>query len=392
MKKLVSLLAAGLLALVLAVPAFAADKPIKVYINGSNVAFTAGSPYLENNSVLVPFRVIFEKLGLQVLWDAKSGTVTGTSSELTISLKIGSNRATVNGTVKKVSTAPVSRAGTTYVPLRFVAEATGGTAVWDSATRSVKINTSASTTAADEKAIREVIQLSNKYYNEEKASSFYSLVVDEGNNADQLADMNASFELYDTKSTIESLKILSIQGNEATVYTSEKEIRTGGYYIPDVQLEYLYIVVRKDGVWKISSMNIENNTVLLTREQGMKAAAVPQGDASAIKDSVSKYFQAMTEENVEGTFAVMSSYGEEYDDSIQADMQEFFDTYDLSYALGDSNIYYFAAGEAAVFVDSTITDAETEESYKQSQILILSKSNNGAWTIDKFYSLDTSDN
>lgn len=100
MKKLLSLLSISLLALILAVPAFAASKPIDVYINGSKVSFTAGTPYLANNSVLVPFRVIFEKLGLQVLWDAKTGTVTGKSSNLAISLKIGSNRATVNGTVK----------------------------------------------------------------------------------------------------------------------------------------------------------------------------------------------------------------------------------------------------------------------------------------------------
>ncbi|MFD1904243.1 hypothetical protein ACFTAO_38975 [Paenibacillus rhizoplanae] len=59
MKKLVSLLGISLLALVLAVPAFAADKPIKVYINGSNLAFTAGTPYLKDNTVLVPFRVVF---------------------------------------------------------------------------------------------------------------------------------------------------------------------------------------------------------------------------------------------------------------------------------------------------------------------------------------------
>lgn len=77
LKRFLSLLSISLLALILAVPAFAASKPIDVYINGSKVSFPAGSPYLANNSVLVPFRVVFEKLGLQVLWDAKTGTVTG---------------------------------------------------------------------------------------------------------------------------------------------------------------------------------------------------------------------------------------------------------------------------------------------------------------------------
>lgn len=210
MKKLLSLLSISLLALILAVPAFAASKPIDVYINGSKVSFTAGTPYLANNSVLVPFRVIFEKLGLQVLWDAKTGTVTGKSSNLAISLKIGSNRATVNGTVKKLTTAPVSSAGTTYIPLRFIAEATGGTAVWNSTSRSVQITTPVSKDK-DEAAITALIRLSNKYFNEEKAISFYSLMDSESSNAESVADLNASFEIFDIKILLRVWKSLIFQ-------------------------------------------------------------------------------------------------------------------------------------------------------------------------------------
>lgn len=209
MKKLISLLGTSLLALVLAVPAFAAEQPIKVYINGSNVSFTAGTPYLKNNTVLVPFRVIFEKLGLQVLYNAQTGTITGTSP-LKLSLKIGSNRATLNGTVKKMSTAPLSIGGTTYIPLRFIAEATGGTAVWDSGSRSVKIKAAVST-VTDEKDITALIHLANQYYNTEQASRFYSLVDAGEDVTGMVADMDSSFELYDVKNTIESLKVLQIQ-------------------------------------------------------------------------------------------------------------------------------------------------------------------------------------
>ena len=88
MKKILSMLTLMTLALLLAVPVFAASKPIDVFINGSKVSFKAGTPYLENNSVLVPFRAIFENLGLEVLWDAKTGTVTGTGSNLKIQLKL----------------------------------------------------------------------------------------------------------------------------------------------------------------------------------------------------------------------------------------------------------------------------------------------------------------
>lgn len=386
MKKLISLLGTSLLALVLAVPAFAAEQPIKVYINGSNVSFTAGNPYLKNNTVLVPFRVIFEKLGLQVLYNAQTGTITGTSSSLKLSLKIGSNRATLNGTVKKMSTAPLSIGGTTYIPLRFIAEATGGTAVWDSGSRSVKIKAAVST-VTDEKDITALIHLANQYYNTEQASRFYSLVDAGEDITGMVADMDSSFELYDVKNTIESLKVLQIQGNEATAVTVEKAVRTGGLYIPDENIEYLYELIRKDGKWKIASMEVQDRTVLLTREQGMTAAVLPQATAATIKDNLSKYYQYMSAENTDAISALMTSYGEEYDAATKSDMQDYFDTYDHRYSLDNSNVFYYSPGEAAVYAETTIKDADSGESYKQSLIFLFVKSEDGAWTVDETYNL-----
>ncbi|MEK3791426.1 stalk domain-containing protein [Paenibacillus sp. FSL R7-0204] len=384
MKKLVSLLGISLLALVLAVPAFAADKPIKVYINGSNLAFTAGTPYLKNNTVLVPFRVVFEKLGLQVLWDSKTGTVTGTGTGLDISLKVGSKRASVNGTVKQLTVAPVSSAGTTYIPLRFIAEATGGTAIWDSASRSVKITVSPSS-ASSEQEIKAIIQLANQYYNEEKASSFYSLVDAGADQTEAVSNMNSQFELYDIKNTIESLKVLSLTGNEATVHSVEKAVRTGGYYTPDEQYEYLYTLVRQNGTWRISAMDLQESSVLLTREQGMKPAVLPQGDQTGIKDTLSKYYQGMNARNADAVLAVMTSYDKEDDDSYKEELRDYFKTYDLSYAVSSSNVFYYTDYEAAVYTEVVITDGESKETYTQSLILLLSKPESGAWTIDTTY-------
>jgi hypothetical protein len=386
LKKLLSLLSISLLALVLAVPAFAASKPIDVYINGSKVSFTAGSPYLANNSVLVPFRVVFEKLGLQVLWDAKTGTVTGKSSNLAITLTIGSNRATVNGTVKKLTTAPVSSAGTTYIPLRFIAEATGGTAVWNSSSRSVQITTPVSKDK-DEAAITALVRLSNKYFNEENATSFYSLM-EESSDAESVAELNESFKAFDIKNTIDSLEILDMKADEATVYTLESSRRTGGAYTPDTEDEYIYTLVRKNGNWKISSVESQSSSILLTREQALKPAAnIPQNDADAIKGMITKYYQAMNEENSTAVLATMTSYGEEYDSSIKADLDDFFASYDITYTPGISNIYYYTAKEAAIYVESKDKEASEEETYEQGLIYILSKSDTGVWTVGNTYNV-----
>lgn len=390
MKKLLSLMGISLLALMLAVPAFAADKPIKVYINGSNVAFTAGSPYLKNNTVLVPFRVIFEKLGLSVLWDAKTGTVTGTSASLTISLKIGSSRATVNNLVKKLATAPSSISGTTYIPLRFVAEATGGTAVWDAASRSVKINTPEASDNSEQQ-ITDLMHLSNKYFNAENAAGYYSLVVFNSVPADSVDNLKEYFKRYDMVNTIESLDILSIRGNEAVVHTVEKSVRKGGDYLPDERYEYLHTLVRKNGVWKIESSELQDSSVLLTPEQGKTAAVLPQSDASAIKDSLSKYYAARNAKNVDGTLAQLTYYGKEYEASMKDAIAEYFEAYNLTETLNSSNIFYYTPDEAAIYVEAAVKDADSGESYTQSSIFIFSKSSSGQWTIDDSYLVSYSD-
>ncbi|OKP85165.1 hypothetical protein A3844_17025 [Paenibacillus helianthi] len=383
MKKFLSLMGISLLALMLAVPAFAADKPITVNINGSNVAFTAGSPYLKNNSVLVPFRVIFEKLGMKVLWDAKTGTVTGTSSNLEITLKIGSNRATVNGLVKKLATAPVSSQGTTYIPLRFVAEATGGSAVWDTASRSVMILTSVDT-AKDEKEITDLIHLSNEYLNSENAAGYYSLVVHHSDQTESIDNMKEYFKSYDMVNTIESVDILSIQGNEAIVHTVEKSVRKGGRYLPDAQVEYLNTLVRKNGVWKIESSESQDSTVLLTPEQGKTAAVLPHHDAAAIKDSLSKYYAARNAKDIDGLIA-QTTYGKDHEAALKENLTEYFKGYNLVYTLNSSNVFYYSADEAAVYVEYTIKEADSAESQTQSSVYVFSKSSGGLWTVDDSY-------
>lgn len=197
--------------------------------------------------------------------------------------------------------------------------------------------------------------------------------------------MNSQFELYDIKNTIESLKVLSLTGNEATVHSVEKAVRTGGYYTPDEQYEYLYTLVRQNGTWRISAMDLQESSVLLTREQGMKPAVLPQGDQTGIKDTLSKYYQGMNARNADAVLAVMTSYDKEDDDSYKEELRDYFKTYDLSYAVSSSNVFYYTDYEAAVYTEVVITDGESKETYTQSLILLLSKPESGAWTIDTTY-------
>jgi hypothetical protein len=389
LKKYLTLMVAGLLALVLAVPAFAAAKPIDVYINGSKLSFTAGSPYLQNNSVLVPFRVVFEKLGLKVLWDAKTGTVTGTGPNLSVSLKIGSKLATVNGTVKKLPLAPVSSGGTTYIPLRFIAEATGGTAEWNPTTQTVQIKTSTSNPTADAVAITELIKLMNTYFNQKNASGYVSLLAPDSIYEDTLSNVKNAFDTYDQSITLDDLEIIDLKADEATTYTTETNRRKAGFYFPDQRYEYLYTLVRINGKWKVSEVENQGSTVLLTREQGLKTIDVPQADSGAIQDTIKKYYQFMNAKDVTNVVTTMTSGGAESDETLKADFEDFFDSYDMTYTLGVSNIFYYSAIEAAIYVETKEKEASERVSFQTGEIYVLSKSDKGVWTIDTTYTVSS---
>lgn len=115
-----------------------AKSGIDVTIEGLPVAFDQ-KPLLVEGSLLVPFRPVFEKLGLTVQWDDSSATVSGTKPGTQIKLKIGSQEALVNGQPVPLAAPPQMIGGSTYVPLRFIGEATGLQVEWDGVDREVRV-------------------------------------------------------------------------------------------------------------------------------------------------------------------------------------------------------------------------------------------------------------
>ncbi|PYI51510.1 copper amine oxidase N-terminal domain-containing protein [Paenibacillus flagellatus] len=123
----------GALAVLLALPAApraSAEPDISVYAEGRPIRFET-PPLMLGDTTMVPFRPVFEALGLKVQWDADTQTVTGTGDALMIRLQIGSAQADINGAVKRMPLAPRLVGSTAYVPLRFVGEATGREVVWN---------------------------------------------------------------------------------------------------------------------------------------------------------------------------------------------------------------------------------------------------------------------
>ncbi|MBD0383632.1 stalk domain-containing protein [Paenibacillus sedimenti] len=115
-----------------------ADKPIRVYLDGEEVTFHQ-QPMLKDGSTTVEFRPIFEKLGLQIDWDSTTQSITGSGQGKSLKLTLGQNEALVNGIASELPASPFLNQEYTFVPLRFVGEATGRKVLWDANLKAVYI-------------------------------------------------------------------------------------------------------------------------------------------------------------------------------------------------------------------------------------------------------------
>ena len=107
------------------------------YVVNNDIVKGDAAPYVDAQwRTMVPFRVLGETFGAEVNWDQDSQTVTYTYGDTELTMTIGEETYTVNGTEKTMDTAPVLSGDRTYVPVRFVGEALGYTvtALYDTET------------------------------------------------------------------------------------------------------------------------------------------------------------------------------------------------------------------------------------------------------------------
>jgi hypothetical protein len=119
----------------------ASSAPISVNVNGAPVNFNGPAPIEQNDAVLVPLRGVFEAMGAGVVYDPATRTISARKGASFVVLPIGSNEATVNGQAQELSQPATVIDGSTFVPLRFVAQALGGYVEWQAANNVVAITT-----------------------------------------------------------------------------------------------------------------------------------------------------------------------------------------------------------------------------------------------------------
>jgi hypothetical protein len=105
-------------------------RPVTVYLDGVDLFFES-DPVIVNERTMVPMRKIFETLGATVEWDESARTVSAGGGGTDLQLTIDSDVAYVNGAEIRLDAAPFIQDDITFVPLRFVSEASGAEVLWD---------------------------------------------------------------------------------------------------------------------------------------------------------------------------------------------------------------------------------------------------------------------
>lgn len=109
----------------------------RIYINGEQAAFQTLSS--SNGYILVPLREIMKKLGAEVSWDNSSQTVSVRKCATSISWKVGSADAVIDGRVRSIDAPLQIVDGLVFVPLRSAVESLGGKAIWDEQSQEINI-------------------------------------------------------------------------------------------------------------------------------------------------------------------------------------------------------------------------------------------------------------
>lgn len=131
-------------ALLLAFAGTSARADIAVNLNGQPLA-TSVSPMQIGGRTLVPMRDIFEALGADISWNALAQTITAQKDLTKIQLAIDNPNALVNGRNVVLEQPATLVNGRTFVPLRFVAEATGAQVDWNGPLQLISIRSQALT-------------------------------------------------------------------------------------------------------------------------------------------------------------------------------------------------------------------------------------------------------
>jgi hypothetical protein len=263
-----------------AVAAAAAEEEapqVAVYFDNELMEFEV-DPFIENGSTQVPFRPIFEKLGLRIGWNEETKTVTGDKEGLSIQLQIGNKTAVVNGVEKQLNVAPVIKAGFTFIPVRFVIEHSDKDVTWHGRERVVYI-----ADTADQVGF--VYGKHFAYANREDIEGAMSTVDPTSPLYERTAEtLSLVFDTYDLEIEHAEPVFTQLSENQAVLYANEVTRKLAGPEYKNNSIITNHLFLKTNGDWKLYMTRLLFIDYLKEDLLAEGEVTTSQADKQAIRD------------------------------------------------------------------------------------------------------------
>jgi hypothetical protein len=381
-QKLIELLLAAVLTVFAAAPALAeeavqaeAKAKMSVYVDGMALSFEV-DPFIVDGTTLVPFRAIFEKLGLTIGWDDATQTVSGSSENLKVEMMIGSTEASVNGKKVDLEVAPqLAGEGTTMIPLRFVGEAAGRDVNWDGYTSSVWIGSA-------EDNVKRVALNNIKYTQAEDLKGLVS-TIDTSNPTTQTAilTLRHAFALYDLKYEINDVQVLSSDGDTAEVRTTATVRKVSGPDFKDNKTTQVNTLRKMSGSWVVSKGKVEKIDYLLADKFKDEQPKVSDEVKKAVQDVLDKETKYTVTEDFD---SLKMLYAPDYPNLEQdlAQLKMAATSFDIEIDSVESTIIQASSDKVLLKYSGIITmTGAGQTKQKATSVMTLQKQTDGSWKI-----------
>lgn len=140
LKKLIFLF--SFILIITVIPAYAADKyggyeiPVDIEVNGKFIKCVK-KPFLVNGSTYIPMRAFAEATGAEISWDEESQTATMAKDNHRFEFCSENDYCIIDGVQKDFSS--INREYLTFIPVRAISETLGYSVEWDDYYLTVKI-------------------------------------------------------------------------------------------------------------------------------------------------------------------------------------------------------------------------------------------------------------
>lgn len=206
------------------------------------------TPAIKKGVTFVPFRALFEAFDYSVKWNNAEKRINADNGDVKLQLYAGKTTAHIDGQRTSLPAAPYIEKGSTLIPLRFVAEATGYTVSWDQSNKTIHISTS----AGDEETQQKVDAFLKQFgtaESERDLNKVKSMLDPESLNYDFIVEYYEEFFKSQGTTTYSNIEIIDADEGMILASVTRTEIWTGGPFFFDLTEDdvWLFLTESPDG-------------------------------------------------------------------------------------------------------------------------------------------------